>query len=93
MEVTEEQLDRLIEKKLNERRSHASPAVLEFKEEIKNWAKEQSNNTQVSYSAALNTINGVIRMKLKNIRSMSGLSDSDLPAAKQAMKELRQLLE
>ncbi|MCD2257394.1 hypothetical protein FHQ08_11925 [Lactobacillus sp. CC-MHH1034] len=93
MEVTEEQLDRLIEKKLNERRNHASPAVLEFKEEIKNWAKEQSNNTQVSYSAALNTINGVIRMKLKNIRSMSGLSDSDLPVAKQAMKELRQLLE
>lgn len=93
MEITEEQLAKLIDERINANRHHTSLDVLEFKREVKDWAHAESENKQISYNMALNTINGVIRLKLKDLSSMSGLSDEHLPAARQAIEDLKRLVQ
>lgn len=97
MEITKEQLDKLIDERLESRgitphKAQLSSKIREFRTEAEDWSKKATKDTAVAPYVLKDALNILIKVRLglKNIRQ---LSDEDLVVAKNILQALKELVQ
>lgn len=93
MEISEERLNELIDKRITERsdqRRQGYPVVRQFKEDVKEWCMGHSSKSRNWAS-----IQGAIYMSIKlrlDISNIANLMDDQVPAARDVFEGYKQLV-
>lgn len=73
------------------RSSRETVAVRTFKRDVAKWTKEMAAETHTNFTAIQNGLYGVLRTKLK-LKSMNGLTDDQVPEARELFNQYKQFM-
>lgn len=97
MEITEEELERLVELRMAaknqqpaKKQKELNPEAFRFKHEVRDWAMTQSNKLGHTYHLQ-DSLNSILRFRL-GIRTVAVLKDEQVPEARKIFEQYKRLL-